>query len=279
MVVYIDVLLFVNLVLNALLLAWVARVLHLTAVRWRLGLAAALGSLFSLTILAPPLPFALALLLKVAGAAAMCLAAFSWRGVRALAKSGVCLFAASSLVAGAAAALSGAANGSIVQGNLSVYIGVSPLLLVGAALVCYLGMAGFELLFGRPRAVSRPVTATVSIGKRSANLAVLIDSGSSLCEPLTGKPVLLLDARHAPRLLDEESLQAVREGFSAADGLAGVFAIPYSSVGGDGLLVGFGGASIVLTGKEPRCRDGLVAAFCGHIEGADAVLPLFSLEE
>ena len=55
-VVYIDVLLGVNLFVNYFLLLAVGRFLHLAVRRLRLLAGAAVGAVFSLSILLPPLP-------------------------------------------------------------------------------------------------------------------------------------------------------------------------------------------------------------------------------
>ncbi len=281
MVIYIDVLLFVNLIINYLLLCMTALVLRRERSRLRLCLAAVLGSAMSLSILLPALPFAAALLLKLSGAAAMCRVAFRYRGLRPLVRETVFLFFAAAVVAGAAAAAEQGAAELVACNNLSVYLGVSPLALVACAALCYVVLSLWELLFTRPRAQTRPGEFTVIYGGKSVRASLIKDSGSSLCEPLSGRPVVVLDRRLAPRLLCEREFDAVAKGTLDAEAMraAGALFIPYTSVGGRGSLAGFAGAAVEQRAGEgdKTTVDGLVLAF-SEVENADGIIPAFALE-
>lgn len=279
MVIYIDVLLFVNLIINYILLCMTALVLRRERSRLRLCAASALGSIASLVILLPRLPFAAALIIKLLLAAAMCRTAFRYRGARSLLRETVFLFFGASIVAGAAAAAAESSPDTVAHNNLSVYVGASPLMLVLCAAACYIALSLWELLFSRPRASARPDDFTVTYGGRSVRVSLIKDTGSSLCEPLSGRPVLILDKRLAPRLLCERELGAVTRGALDADAMrsAGALFVPFSSIGGSGALAGFTGAGVAEARGDKRTAEDVVLAF-GDVKNADGIIPVFALE-
>ena len=61
-------------------------------------------------------------------------------------------------------------------------------------------------------------TVTVYTSGESCTIHALLDTGNSLCDPVTGKPVCILGKRQAGEILKEKELQTLRY-------------IPYCSVG------------------------------------------------
>lgn len=81
-VLYLDVLIAVNLLIDFLLLSAAARILRLPVRKGRLLAGASVGALSCCMILLPPLPAAVSVLLKLAAAALVIRVTFRWFGWR-----------------------------------------------------------------------------------------------------------------------------------------------------------------------------------------------------
>lgn len=232
MVIYIDVLLVLNGWVDFLLLLGVRRFSGGDAPPWRLALGALLGAGFCLTLLLPPLPVLLSLLIKLAAALVMVLVAFRWRGVRALLRRVLLLFSMSAGLAGVCGALYFfAAPAGFYVFNGAVYYNVPPLLLVVLTVVCY-GIVGLgQWLMLRRAPAQHRWRVRLTVGERQEEILCLYDSGNHLVEPFSGCPVLVLERAVAARLLPvPESVAQLPPGWRV---------IPFDSIGGGGVLPAF----------------------------------------
>ncbi|MEA4912396.1 MAG: sigma-E processing peptidase SpoIIGA [Oscillospiraceae bacterium] len=288
-VVYVDVLLVVNAVVNYFLLLMTAFFARENKKRLRLALAAFAGSLFSLTILLPARFAPVSLGVKLAGAAVMAAIAFGVKTPRRFLRDTAYLFIASGLLAGGVCLLAQNSDRIFVR-NHSVYIDLSPLTLITATLVIYLLLCAVELLFRRPRELPEKCAASVETQRGRVQVQLLPDTGNQLRDAATGRSVVVLRRSLAPQLLDPPSLAALYA-FEAGERSAQAFAelrgfalIPFSTLTQTGLLIGFAAVRMSVTLRrreivlerpfiafaEDRLlcgADGLAAAADLHREG------------
>lgn len=249
-VVYIDVLIFVNIIVNYFLLRITAFFTGTSKKSGRAVLAACAGSLFSLVILLPSMSVMLSLLIKVIGALMMAAIAFGVKNVRYLLRNSAYLFVASALLAGGVIAAGEWLNNSaFVSRNLGMYIDLSPLTLIIVVLIIYLLLCLFELLFKKHRRQDKTCRATLHIGERTLEFDAMIDSGNKLYDTLTGRDAVVLKRQFSKKLLTKRQNEALDHSVTGDDmarylGEIGEFALlPFTSVGGQGLLLGFGANS------------------------------------
>ena len=141
-VVYVDMLVAVNFILDFFLLLGAKLLSGSVTSRWRCLLGAGLASLFSLVLLLPPLPLALQLLIKVAGSVLPVLAAFRYTGPRQMVKAAVWFLLLNFFLAGAVffVMYTFSAPG-IEQNNLALYFNISPVILIMSVLAVLSGAA------------------------------------------------------------------------------------------------------------------------------------------
>ncbi len=238
---YVDSFILVNFCMNLYLLLLINERTHRTATRLRLLLGAAAGALLFL------LPFfyqgpgwARILFGVVPGAGVMLLCAFRIRSVSAFIRMFRLLLFYSLLFGGGLLFVLRCAVRVLPQ--FGEYLtGIFGMMGAGAAV--------FLLLFyRREREESGLCAATLVRGEKSVRVTALIDSGNRLTEPVSGKPVSVLDREVFDRLWEGEDTY--------------YRAVPYHSVGKDrGILRGYFLPEIrlELDGVIKICREVCVA--------------------
>ena len=213
---YVDSLFLVNFVMNLYILMLVDRSTFQTAKRGRLLTGAALGGGIYLLMFILNLPVALKLLLGAAGSVGMLPVAFSVRGLRSLLKLLEKMLVYSFCMGGALIFL--LRSFPVREGALTGIFGVLGL---GGIFFLFLGRFPWE-----SRTESGFCRATLVKGEKKVTVSALIDSGNGLVEPISGKPVCVVD-EEVFRSLWESGGQLYR-------------AIPYHSIGKrKGILEGY----------------------------------------
>lgn len=121
-------------------------------------------------------------------------------------------------------------------------------LVISAAGVCALCMVGFRGRVGQQHYV--PVT--ICWGGKTVTMTALVDTGNTLRDPLTGRPVLVVDETVAGKLsaFTPSQLAHPVETMAAAK-LPGLRLIPYTAVGSAaGMLLGLRPDYVQVDGKE-----------------------------
>ena len=183
-VVYLDVLLLVNFLAAYFLLLAAGALGGLRAGFGRMLLGSGAAALSSLILFAPELPYPAQLLYKVGTALLVTAAAFGWRRPRRL-LTAACWYAALNIALAGLAFLAVLHSGTdLVQtGNLTVYLRISPLLLVGLSGVCCLAVElGLRLLDRRKPAV-QTVGLELELAGVPVHLRAALDTGCHLRDP------------------------------------------------------------------------------------------------
>ena len=199
-VIYVDTLFLLNGLVDYLLLLAAARLAGEPLARLRFALAAALGGLYAAAIFLPGLAFLARPPCRLAAAVLMVLLAF-WQSRRLLRKV-VIFFALSCAFGGGVLAVGLLGGRGLTLSGGVVYSGMDLKTVLLSAAGCY---GALTLVFrgvGRHAGLSgalRPVRLT--LGERHAELTALVDTGNTLSDPATGRPVLVADGALAGELL------------------------------------------------------------------------------
>ena len=233
MTVYLDVLLLSNLWADYALLLACARLTHTPMNRCRGLLGAAVGALSALTVLLPPLPLPVCFLLRILTAAAVCLTAF---GKRRLLRQTAVFLAVSLFFCGVLYAFSA---------------------------VCrpagwYLCNTVIYVLWARRSAAAPPgCRLHLRLGGKDYLLPAIADTGCTLCDAFTGKPVIV-----CPVNALADWLKQYPDPETAAASCKGFRMLPVKTVAGTALLPAFRpeyAALIPETQRAERPADVLIA--------------------
>lgn len=253
MTVYLDVLLLSNLWADYALLLACARLTHTPMNRLRGLLGAAVGAFCALAVLLPPLPLPVCALFRIGTAAAVCLTAF---GRKHLLRQTAVFLAVSLLFCGVLYVFSAFCRpAGWYLCNTVIYADLSLLtLLLGTA-----AASGISVLWARYTAgkVQHVCRVHLRLGGQDFLLPAIADTGSSLCDIFTGKPVIVCPAGALERWLsqypDPETAAASCKGFRM---------LPVKTVTGTALLPAFRpeyAAVIPETKRGERPADVLIA--------------------
>lgn len=261
MIVYVDVLLVINLFVNYFLLLVTKTLLHKTVRRKRLVLGAVLGSLYALVIFLPKLPNIVTLLMHLAASCLIVLAAFPVENAKAFFKAFAAFFAVNFAFAGLMLALwlGFRPNGMVYQ-NGAVYFDIDIKILILSSAACYLLLTLiFRLL--RRRAPDNAVYDIELLQNGKTVIAkALLDTGHSLSDGFSDRPVLVASRRVVQRLADASLLPFLKGETAPLSGSAAhIRLIPYSSVRGSGVLKAFCIEEVRVPSRSYRLQNVLLA--------------------
>ncbi len=274
-VIYLDVLIALNFLIDYLLLSATARMLRHPCKRWRIVLSAFLGGLFACTILLPTMPFAVQMAVRLITSAILVLAAFSWQGIVPFLKRITVLFIVSALFAGLSSALWFylAPQGFYVLNGV-VYYDVSPLVLTALSIVCYGGICLYDRITRKHQPVGKTrYQVTVGLDRGEVTLPALLDTGHHVTETFSGQPVVMVCRAALESILPSEMtpfLNGTADAVSVAVKWR-VRMIPCQTVGGTALLPAICPIKMHLSDGMGVTRDvtGAYIAICERLGRGD----------
>ena len=190
-VIYLDVLLIFNLYMNYLLLSLTARLTHTRFLFFRGLLGAGLGSFSSLLLFLPELPVICSVFAKFLTAFMICFIAF---GKKRIFRTCCYFFGTSFLMAGGLFAVSLCSPENSAHQNGYYYFDISLFQLAGFTILAYMLLSLIQFLYDRNQFSERSYQVAVRFHQKTIFLEGLADTGNSLTDFYTGKPVIICDA-------------------------------------------------------------------------------------
>lgn len=265
--VYLDVLLAINLVMDYLILWTTARLGQLATTGWRLLAGAAVGAVYSLVILFPGGEWGQSLLVKILFSLVMVVAAFyplnGRRFLQALVYFYLAAFAMGGAMLGAIYLTGGEAATPVMGGMMVLSQNIRyPWLLAAVAAAGLLAVLGTNWLKKNFWQQVLRLKVIITFAGRQRALKALVDTGNSLRDPLTQRPVIIVEYSALQGLLPEEiikhySSQEETDLESLVKSLAGspwatrLHLLPYHSLGrSHGMLLGLRSDEVIVITNE-----------------------------
>ncbi len=238
MVVYIDILIVINTVINYAVLMTADKLLKRNIRLYRLIIGAFTGALFSLIIFTDIDNQPLLWLIRLISSAVIALAAFGYKSRREYIKALIMTAAVSLVYCGGFILfyqLFKPPNMLII--NDVPYFEVDPLLMIILTAVIYIILLVISKLFSE-RIKSTVVPVKFSINKKDYSCIGKVDTGCNLTEPFSNSPVIIVD-RSIITINDNEPRRI----------------IPYTSIGGSSYLSAVKADSVTIDNK---CIDKII---------------------
>ena len=202
-VIYVDTLFLLNALVDYLLLLAAARLAGEPLRRVRFALGAALGGLYAVAIFLPGLGFLAHPLCRLASAALMLLV--SYGGSQRLLRQGVLFVALTCAFGGGVVAIGLLGGTGLTLGAGVFYSALDLKTVLLSAAVCYGVITLVFQRLGRHSAASGElVRARLRLGERSVELTALVDTGNTLTDPASGRPVIVAEGERAAPLFPRE---------------------------------------------------------------------------
>lgn len=249
-VVYIDLLFLLNFVANYLLLLGTGRVAGSVLRRWRIALGAAAGAIYAVAVFLPGMGWLLLWPCKLASGVVMALIAYG--GERGLLKVTLLFFAASAVLAGVVLGVELLGSATLTVEHGVFYTSADIRLLLLLFVLCYFILSVVFRRLGRHGGGELLQLEVVLEGGR-ATITALRDSGHSLTDPATNRPVVVADWRCLSGLLPpciraDDPIGSVKRCQEA--GVKGARLVPYRAVGVDcGMLLALRASSVAAEGR------------------------------
>lgn len=190
MTVYVDILIILNIYVNYFLLRITAKLTGSPLKNLRCVIASAYGSLFSLLIFAPKLPYTVNLAIKCAAAVTIVIAAFGIHGKSRLFKNSAAFFGANFILAGGVYAAYSIFKPSFMHfSNSYFYIDFSLLLLIVTTALLYLIVSILKRF--SDNSADGDFSVIVRIRDRICCIDGLADTGNAFTDIFSGKPVII----------------------------------------------------------------------------------------
>ena len=261
MIIYVDVLIFLNLFINFFILQLTAKICKDGYNILRMIAAAFVGALFSLYIFLPVSTPAMEIVFKLVVSAVMILICFKLDSFKSYIRRVAVLYIASFLYAGIMIAIwSVFKPESMAINNGVVYVSISPIILLTVTVLCYYVLAGLRRLSQKHAANTGRCKIAIFAGGVKITVNALIDSGNSLCDPLSEIPVTVVERSALAKI--EDALPCTQYSFMGENNtVKGFRLIPYNAIGGHGLLPAFSPEKtvIIINKKECEIKNAVIA--------------------
>lgn len=191
-VIYIDVLIFVNFIVNYFILLATQRICRQRAGTLRIFLADALASACSLAVFLPETGAISGVLLRLAVSSAVVLTAFGFRSCKRFFSLLGGFFAVSFAYAGICFGIWAVfkPKGMIIKNDI-VYFDMSPLLLICTSAVCYVLLMLLKKHFSKDEGTSPEYTVEITINGQTSSLKGFLDTGNMLYDCFSECPVII----------------------------------------------------------------------------------------
>lgn len=237
MVIYVDVLIATNIIINYFLLLISARLDRREFSSLRIILASLLGGIFSLYILLELNSTVIDIFVKAVCCLAMVLTAFGYKSLKNFLRSSFFLLLSSMIFAGSMYLVcSFYKNSVIVVNNSTVYFNVSVVMLIICAVAVYF-IVSVILYFTHKKALKDKICKiSVWFGGYNAELTGFFDTGNSLTDNFSDNAVILVDKNF---FVSQNT--ATEEFYKKRYRI-----LPCKTVNGSGILEGFRADKMVL---------------------------------
>ncbi len=268
--IYIDVLFLVNLSINTSLILCLGYILRLPLKAVRILLGAIVGAVYSCLAFTGDFDNLASLAIRVLFAVLIVITAFGISGIISVIKRTV-LFVALTVAMGVVMlavlyfSRLGIRLGGVIKNGV-FYFDIPTHYMLLCSLASYVVILALEKLFKRSAKRSYSRIKLYRLGK-TVELTALVDTGNMLCDPFTGRKVIIAEAKILSPLFSFD-IDTILTDNPCGDNLPeGFRLIPYSSIGKkDGLLAAFVPDAVEIDHK--KADNVITAVFDGVLSGS-----------
>ena len=237
MTVYLDVILIENVLMNYIILFGVGQILKIKMKNVRLIISSTLGAIYAVISYIGIIPIYSNIFMKILLSLMIVYIAFIPNTVKTMLKTLLLFYLISFVTGGCAFALLYIVSPNNVAFRNGVLVGTYPMKITLIA-----GAVGF-LIIQYSFAINKKMLKhkdllcdlKIKICGKTIQTKAFLDSGNSLKEPITGKPVIIIEKRELSKIIDLNKI----ENFEGGDENLHISIIPFKSIGNqNGIMLG-----------------------------------------
>ena len=247
MVVYIDVLVFLNAVVDYFILLLASHFCDKKVKEWRLITASILSALGSLYIFAPKTNTITDFFVKAVFSFLITLFAFGFKSLKRFLKAYFCFLSVSVIYCGLAVVLwTVFATNKMVIKNSVVYFDISVMQMLIFTVIGYMVIRVIRFIITKNSPHGKRANLSLNNGNVQMNLTALVDSGNSLKDVYQNRKVIITNKITAENLFGnlENKLPLL---------------LPYKTINGSSFAKAYSCESVVINNKK---RDSVLIAVC-----------------
>lgn len=232
MVVYADILITLNLIIDYFLLLLTARIIHRRPPLWRILTASVLSALTSLYIFFPKTSSIIEMLINIAICSVTAFICFGYGGIKQLLRSIAVFFGVSCFYAGGMLAFwyLFKPNGMVIN-NSVVYFNISPVFLIGFSVIGYFISFFLNKFLSKNAESATECTIRVTADGKHTDINGIIDTGNSIEDVFGNSEVIITDKKYAEYLFgDKLYTERIKSRYRL---------LPCKTISGGGLLEGY----------------------------------------
>lgn len=223
LVVYVDVLIILNTLINYFILLAVRKITRSYTKRWRIALGALIGGVSSLLLFLENLGVIMTFL-KILTAVLTVVVTFGVKPIKQLVKRIFFLFAITFIFGGFAFAVYMFFDKDIlIYSNGIVYFDIDMTFLIVCSVFCYLIITLISKYTDKKAPKTKEYFVTIENNGKSVSVTALMDTGNNLRDPFSGYPVIMAEKSVFNQLFTEEKVRL----------------IPVTTVNGESLIKAF----------------------------------------
>ncbi|MBQ3006917.1 MAG: sigma-E processing peptidase SpoIIGA [Clostridia bacterium] len=228
-VIYADILIIINLIVNYLLLRACAMITGHNFKALRLLASSSFGSLSSLMIFIENMPLIANIIIKIILLSLMVFIAFGSGNIKSFIKDISAFFLVNFGFAGIMFALCTTLfPDSAIYKNGIVYFDISIFTLTGGAIICYFTLSIISRFTKSKKPLKSIYSIKITYNGKYAEGKALFDSGNTLCDCFSGKPVIIAEKEFISKICDND-----------ITGMKNFRLIPFSTIADSGALPAF----------------------------------------
>ena len=268
MIVYADILIALNLIVDYFLLLSAGAVIRKKPKFLRILSAAVVGGISSLYIFLPQSPVFVELILRGVLCSVMTLLSFGFGTLKDYLRTTGVFFGITCLYAGLMTALWHILKPrGMVINNSVVYFDISALTLIVCTVIFYFAFTLLSRLFGTNGKMAEYCTVTIKAGENTAELTAMLDTGNSLNDLFGNSEIIITNKKTAEMLFGQTDIEknpSLKSRYRV---------VPLSTVSGSDMLDGFrcDSATAVLGKETVNIKNPIIAlsktAFDSGING------------
>lgn len=250
-IVYVDVLLIVNFVVNYFLILAVGRLMNLSINKIKIILGAVFGAISSLAIFLDYKQVILLWTIRIIFPFFMIAISFPFRSLKNYVINTFTLFAVSMIFSGAMLAIwIFVPIKNMCYYNGIIYFNINPILLFVLTIVCYVILLLFKRAFNAKETTNAYYKVFIKRNGKTAVLDGFVDTGNKLKEPFTDIPVAVCYIELFKNLLSDEEYLTLTDSENMFNCPLGFRLIPYNVLKSKGILFGVMPDEVILKNEN-----------------------------